>query len=95
MVPAFTELNMEEPQQFYLGTSGLDELADGRIKHGEAVLPFHSQVLATQSSVFRDLFRSLRTTGESAAQAGMIEVGMLLSSRNVVVELHAPAHQRR
>ncbi|KAL4858021.1 hypothetical protein ACK3TF_001975 [Chlorella vulgaris] len=74
MVPLLSELHIEEPQRFYLGTSGLDELADGRIKHGEVVLPFHSQIVAAQSSVLRDLFRSLRTAEDSAAQAGMIEL---------------------
>jgi hypothetical protein len=80
MVPPFKKPRLDEPQLFYLGTSGLDELADGRIKHGEVVLPFHSQVLATQSSVLRDLFRSLRTTKDPAVGAEMIEVGVMLSS---------------
>lgn len=80
MVPLLSELHIEEPQRFYLGSSGLDELANGRIKLGEVVLPFHSQIVAAQSSVLRDLFRSLRTAEDSAAQAGMIEVGTLLSS---------------
>ncbi|KAI3436692.1 hypothetical protein D9Q98_006107 [Chlorella vulgaris] len=74
MVPPFKKPRLDEPQLFYLGTSGLDELADGRIKHGEVVLPFHSQVLATQSSVLRDLFRSLRTTKDPAVGAEMIEL---------------------
>ncbi|KAL4857924.1 hypothetical protein ACK3TF_001899 [Chlorella vulgaris] len=58
MMPPFTELCMEEPQLFHLGSSGLDELADGRIKHGKVVLPFHSQILAAQSSVLRDLLKT-------------------------------------
>ncbi|KAL4858001.1 hypothetical protein ACK3TF_001964 [Chlorella vulgaris] len=74
MVPPFKKPRLDEPQLFYLGTSGLDELADGRIKHGEVVLPFHSQVLATQSSVLRDLFRSLCTTKDPAIGAEMIEL---------------------
>jgi hypothetical protein len=78
MVPPLKKPRLDEPQLFYLGTSGLDALADGRIKHGESVLPFHSQILAAQSSVLRDMFCSLRTTKGSAAEAQMIEASMIL-----------------
>ncbi|KAL4458350.1 hypothetical protein ABPG75_013215 [Micractinium tetrahymenae] len=52
-------VDWEDPAPFYLGDPGLAELADVTIKHSGLALPAHSQLLAVQSSVLRDLFRSL------------------------------------
>jgi len=60
-LPFKADVDWANPAAFYLGETGMEDLADVAIKHGKLELPAHSQVLAMNSAVLRDLFRSLRS----------------------------------